>query len=294
MWCSKCQADVAAEVTGDNRRIRCATCGGEITPSHVPSSTLKTHEARELLERWSKNEILDPFGPMPASMDESSQPLELHDLKSHSKSTSQSASRRSSHTAFRVDKGHAGTDPPQFIETKPSNEDNVDETLLGSGRTVGEILQSRRHDPHTGTAGAPHFDVATANKGKASRKGEWATFAGQLMAYAGVALLTIGTVLILWGYFGGPDHYIPRGWLITTAGQMLLFLGVVTLISGGMEQTTKEVATKIESLGDKILRIEQASRDHALRGPSIPTQRFAEGESESTAKSPATEQQLRT
>jgi hypothetical protein len=293
MWCSKCQSDVAAEVTGDNRRIHCATCGGEITTSQLSTSTLKTHEARELLDRWSKDEILDPFGPLPASRDESSQPLELNDIKTHSETASQGVSHHSSHTAFRVDEGHARTDPPQFIATEPSSDDNVEETLLGSGRTVGELLQSRRHDPHSGTAGAPHFDVASANNGKGGRKGEWATFAGQLMAYAGVAALTVGTVLVLWGYFGGPGHYIPTGWLITTAGQMLLFLGVVTLISGGMEQTTEEVARKIETLGDKILRIEHASREHALRGPSIPAQRFAEGETESTAKSPATEHQLR-
>ena len=58
---------------------------------------------------------------------------------------------------------------------------------------------------------------------------------------------------------------------------MLLYLGVVTLISGGMEQSTEEVSRRIDSLGEKILRIEHASRDHALRGPSVAAERFVEG-----------------
>jgi len=40
---------------------------------------------------------------------------------------------------------------------------------------------------------------------------------------------------------------------------MLLFLGVVTLVSGGMEQTTDEVARRIDQLGEKILHIEQTA-----------------------------------
>lgn len=105
----------------------------------------------------------------------------------------------------------------------------------------------------------------------------WNSIIGQLLAYGGVATLTVGTVLVLWGYFGGPTTYTPTGWLIATAGQMLLFLGVITLVSGGMEHTTEEVCRRIDFLGDRILRVEQASRDHALRGPSIPAERFVDG-----------------
>lgn len=103
-------------------------------------------------------------------------------------------------------------------------------------------------------------------------KTNWTSVAGQLLAYGGVALLTIGSSLVLWGYFGGPESYAPTGWLITTAGQMLLFLGVVTLVSGGMEQTTDEVKRRIEHLGDRFLRIEQAT--HELRGPYIPAEYY--------------------
>jgi hypothetical protein len=51
---------------------------------------------------------------------------------------------------------------------------------------------------------------------------------------------------------------------------MILILGVVTLVSGGMEQTNEDVRVRIERLGERMIRIEQLSRDHALRGPNVP------------------------
>lgn len=121
---------------------------------------------------------------------------------------------------------------------------------------------------------APHFDVAafdrpvpeTGTKPKESRS-NWATFLGQLSAYGGILLLGMGTSLVVWTYFGGPAHYGPTGWLATTAGQMLLFLGVVTLIAGGMDQTTDEVSRRIETINDHLIRIEQAQTETWLRGP---------------------------
>ena len=89
---------------------------------------------------------------------------------------------------------------------------------------------------------------------------------GQVLAYAGVGLISVGTTLVLWGWFGQVPQYAPTGWLICTVGQMLLFLGVITLISGGMQQTSHEVTRRVEYLGDRILRFEQ-SADQLLRGP---------------------------
>ncbi len=89
--------------------------------------------------------------------------------------------------------------------------------------------------------------------------------AGQLCAYGGVGLLTCGTVLVLSGYFGGPTHYAPTGWLIAAVGQMLLFLGVVTLVSGGMEQTVDEVAWRIDYLAERIVHLEHMVQERELR-----------------------------
>ena len=93
----------------------------------------------------------------------------------------------------------------------------------------------------------------------ADKSTRWVTLVGQIFAYIGVAGLTVGTSLILMGYFGGPVNYATTGWLVATAGQMLLFLGVITLVSGGMEQTTQEVARRIDTLGERLVRIEQAA-----------------------------------
>ncbi len=80
--------------------------------------------------------------------------------------------------------------------------------------------------------------------------------------------------MVIWSYFGGPANYAPTGWLLATAGQMLLFFGVVTLVSGGLEQTTEQVNRRIEQLGDHIIRIEQAARELSLRG-SVPPAHFS-------------------
>ena len=78
-------------------------------------------------------------------------------------------------------------------------------------------------------------------------------------------------------YFGGPANYAPYGWLGATIGQMLLFLGIVTLISAGMEQTSQElrqavdqrmdeVTQRLDQIGNRIMRIEEANLD----GPPRP------------------------
>ena len=86
--------------------------------------------------------------------------------------------------------------------------------------------------------------------------------------------MTAGACMVVWSYFGGPANYAPTGWLLATAGQMLLFFGVVTLVSGGLEQTTEQVNKRIEQLGDHIIRIEQAAREMSMRGGSTPSAHF--------------------
>ena len=98
----------------------------------------------------------------------------------------------------------------------------------------------------------------------------WQSPIGQILAYFGIGLITVGTVLVLWSYYGGPAQYAPTGWFATTIGQMLLFLGVVTLISGGMEQTTREVNRRIETIGARLIRIEQHTRDQ----PTVPRPKY--------------------
>ena len=94
------------------------------------------------------------------------------------------------------------------------------------------------------------------------------------MAYVGVLGLTIGTAIVIYGHFGGQAGYTPTGWLVTTVAQMLLFLGVINLVSGGIEQNNEDVSRRIDILGEQLLRIEQAA-ESAVRGPKIPVERYA-------------------
>jgi hypothetical protein len=107
--------------------------------------------------------------------------------------------------------------------------------------------------------------------------GGWYNNIGQVLAYLGIICLTAGTCGVIVSYFGGPANYAPYGWLGATIGQMLLFLGIVTLISAGMEQTTQElrqavdhrmdeVTQRLDQIGTRIMRIEEANLD----GPPRP------------------------
>lgn len=107
--------------------------------------------------------------------------------------------------------------------------------------------------PHSLSSRGPHFDV------NPPRRTNLTSIIGQTLAYIGVLGLTVGTSMVIYGHFGGYAEYTPTGWLVTTVAQMLLFLGVINLVSGGMEQNNEDVSRRIQSLGDQLLRIEQAT-----------------------------------
>ena len=189
---------------------------------------------------------------------------------------------------FRVDSAHdsAGQHQPIHRPGVPSSLKNRPSTSPETDSRSSQAMEDRRFEEQgtppadSGPSAqlrhyddqlheqppAPHFDLVTAQKKAKSRPGRIEAIWGQLMAYAGVGVLTVGTVMVLWGYFGMVEHFASTGWLLSTAGQMLLLLGLVTLISGGMQQTTHEVTERIEYLGGRMIRIEQ-STDQLLKGP---------------------------
>lgn len=287
MWCTNCKSEVAAEVALDNRRVRCATCSTELSIATEFESTTTstdfestTKDARELLERWSKGPLVEPFGPMSGAVQpvtaESSEPLAPETPDRESQATPK----------FRVDAPHRPTEQSEFSD-QPQSEPAVSESAASAPPQQEDLVSTPRvHLGHEfSTPPPPHFAAQTTIDAGKTRTTNSSAFWGQVMAYCGVLALTVGTSLVLWSYFGGPESYAPTGWLISTAGQMLLFLGVITLVSGGLEQTTDEVARRVETIGKHILRIEQASKDHALRGPSIPAERFADQPHASAASS---------
>ena len=248
MWCQKCQAEVAAMASSDNERLFCTACGNELArpatgdAAGVPTPGNSLRDPRELLARWAREDALEsmdfagatplPVARPPAQLPEPRKPI------------------------LRFDASHPVIPPlsPAVVERAA---ERSPAPVAAPGPQVAElpsrdIVIHQAHAPNP-----PHFQTAPVSL--ADKSSRWVTLVGQLFAYFGVGGLTIGTVLVLMGYFGGPASYATTGWLITTAGQMLLFLGVVTLVSGGMEQTTQEVARRIDTLGERLVRIEHAA-----------------------------------
>lgn len=107
--------------------------------------------------------------------------------------------------------------------------------------------------PHAVSGRGPHFEAVPP------RRTNLTSIIGQTLSYIGVLGLTIGTSMVIYGHFGGFAEYTPTGWLVTTVAQMLLFLGVINLVSGGMEQNNEDMSRRIQSLGEQLQRIEQAT-----------------------------------
>ncbi len=284
MWCASCQTEVAGEVAADGQSVQCTSCGTEVSSARSLSLHPKTRDARELLERWSTEELLDPDVRLPQpqrgsrSKDASASSTTPHATKvslieeharlvepieSNAGAAAPSlergdlpTTRRSNRRKFRLDDQHATRIGSEAPVPAPHPRRKVEPTPT----TTTRLDSAHQHAP------APHFNIDSAFEGK-SKPGQGESLWGQILAYGGVGLLTVGTVMVLWGYFGGPENYTPTGWLLASAGQMLLFLGVVTLISGGMEQTTHEVSRRIERLGDQLVRFEKHTHEQVLRGP---------------------------
>ncbi|MCA9036834.1 MAG: hypothetical protein KDA91_16985 [Planctomycetaceae bacterium] len=122
-------------------------------------------------------------------------------------------------------------------------------------------------EAHGSMPRGPHFQITSPKRSNLT------SMTGQFLAYLGVLGLTIGTAMVIYGHFGGIAEYTPTGWLVTTVAQMLLFLGVINLVSGGIEQNNDDVSRRINHLGEQLLRIEQVTEE-VLRGPKISPKRY--------------------
>ena len=145
-------------------------------------------------------------------------------------------------------------------------------------RTQGLPHHRYIDEPHGNGVRGPHFEVSSP------RRSNLTSIIGQSLAYLGVLGLTIGTSMVIYGHFGGYAEYTPTGWLVTTVAQMLLFLGVINLVSGGIEQNNDDVSRRINSLGEQLVRIEQVTSE-VLRGPKISPRLYANPDDEAAAAS---------
>ncbi|VAX36033.1 hypothetical protein MNBD_PLANCTO02-2440 [hydrothermal vent metagenome] len=298
MWCANCHADVAAEISEDQQRVHCATCQTDIGSADSLRASSKTKEARELLERWANSEMIDPYGPvkqpapkvsegtMPLASEFkpseiAAQPLSQNiippvvDVPPLIKPQATKPQPTKHQPKFRLDGAHSlGNESESYLASPP------EKVTQSKAATTYDRGGERMflHQGHRSAPPAPHFDaqqMLQQPEGKITVKTGAMTLFGQWMAYFGVLILTGGAAMVISGYFGGPEHFTSTGWLVSTFGQMLLFLGVVTLVSGGMEQTTDEVKRQVELLGNRIIHFEQASQEIM--------QREANGKTESAA-----------
>lgn len=270
MWCAKCQSEVAVEARPNSQRLHCATCGTEIsprpprTPQQNSATAGKPHQTpgqpgqtppphgknpHELLARWAGNQMFDPYGPIvtPESRKEPPQESRSQPPGPSPKPTS----HLDESAKIRID--------PAF--TQGWNDIPAPHVPAPTHHTRSRPMKLTERDMPTGHRAhspshlrGPHFDPARMLP--PARTSGWVAWFGQTLAYVGAATLTAGASMVLVGYLGGPTHYAPTGWFTTTVGQMLLFLGVVTLVSAGMEQTTVEVAKRIDTLGEQLERME--------------------------------------
>jgi hypothetical protein len=155
---------------------------------------------------------------------------------------------------------------------------SVNELAGGGGRVRGQGKSRQRYidEAHESQVlRGPHFEM------NPPRRSSLTSLTGQFLAYTGVLGLTVGTAIVIYGHFGGMSEYTPTGWLVTTVAQMLLFLGVINLVSGGIEQNNHDVSHRINVLGEQLMRIEQVT-ETAMRGPKISPERYAGTATESS------------
>lgn len=294
MWCEHCQTDVATQISDDAESLLCNSCGHVVRQIFAPSLHPETKTAREILERWAEEQqsrraaSAPSRGPgAPENSAEADDSLAAHADNEIPDDAVPSFPPPASKPKWRVDAEHsapAGPRKPRHNAGRKSrplepvsaadippepDEFPLRETAETSASDEAPPSASAVHirlDAGHAVVPEPHFDARTVRSKAAAQPGRSEAAWGQVLAYAGVGLLSVGTMLVLWGYFGDIARYASTGWLMATAGQMLLLLGIVTLVSGGMQQTTHEVSERIEHLGGRIIRIEE-STDKILKAP---------------------------
>ncbi|MDB5340816.1 MAG: hypothetical protein JWN70_6435 [Planctomycetaceae bacterium] len=284
MWCAKCQTEVAVEARPNSQRLQCATCGSEILPkmsgrsSPMPPANqppadrpgdpanvvpgaqppIPGKNPHDLLARWAGNQMFDPFGPLVPPEPRKEPPRAPHIEPPKPKSEARPPQNPDQAPRYRVDPAFTqgwSDIPAPHVSTPLPLQGSRSSKLVDREMPPGYVA----HAP--AQLRGPHFDPARMRQ--PIKKSGWIAWFGQTLAYIGAATLTVGAGMVLVGYLGGPTHYAPTGWFTTTVGQMLLFLGVVTLVSAGMEQTTVEVAYRIDTLGEQLDRMEYHSQSNA-------------------------------
>lgn len=282
MWCPACRADVAAELSSDNRRMNCARCQTELgiaASANLPSAATSPTEgmerdARALLARWSTQNVIESPSIRSSSYGSTNLPGDtqlsagrvLNELDRVAIASAQMAEDRPVRSAmsstglaaFNEIEERAATVRPQpalqhFDPTERRTEStaaNATESHPASPREpADQVGPNHEIDLHPQL---PHSHPVRSNI---------SAIVGQVFAYLGVFVLTGGTVMSVFSFFGGPENLMPIGLLTAAGGQMILFLGVVTLISSGMERAVSEMIWRIDHLAEEVLHMGLALDD---------------------------------
>ena len=296
MWCPTCRADVAAELSTDNRRMLCARCQSELgiasagMPHAVkmPSFGETERDARELLAKWTSQNFIESPIPLPTSFKKLNEVSNLQETSRDFRVVHSAMTGKSLPVPY-VEPAKEPSNTSTLISVKSQDDSvkNQEEPVLSTEEIASRHMSypvpkaEPPVQPAARIAAPPqlHFTVESrsdvfqdppvrhAIPQPPHRKTKVPALIGQICAYSGVGLLTCGSVLVMWSFFGGPASYMPTGWLTAAVGQMLLFLGVVTLISSGMDQTVEEVAWRIDHLAEEMhhMGLELDSLERELR-----------------------------
>lgn len=267
MWCPSCRADVAAELSLDNRRLLCARCQTELglAAGMIPAAGTSTrnHEterdARDLLARWSAQTLLDQpnrSGAAAAAVRDGSSPeapASKPELRFDRTMSSPPAPSAAMMNAWKQPSATLPLERPEPVTGHLESSESKEQSPAETTEQVKQIeVQTNAVEP----AASEHSNFPPAPQDYAHPQirihPHWTAILGQLAAYSGAALLSCGSALGMWSYFGGPANYLATGWLAAAIGQLMLMLGVVTLISNGLDQTVKEVSWRIDHLAEEV------------------------------------------
>ena len=76
--------------------------------------------------------------------------------------------------------------------------------------------------------------------------------------------------MVISAHYSGNVSNAATGWLTASVGQMLLFLGVITVVSQGIEQTRRELQLKLSKLERRLKRLTPREQHHTPNDPSAP------------------------
>jgi|GEM_PF-5220702 len=267
MWCAICKKDVAAELLGGDDP-RCSYCGTTISPGLSARPRTRTQKARDLLEKWSQ-----PQPVVPTSAEAShSTPSEPNGKSTTGKESAHLApesmpnaeteeSAKRILPVFRFDQPHPNqalakneleSDEEPNRDREPSN---IEVEKTNSTETSPPAKLERRdlkfHSTHLEFP-APHFHIPNKSEFlEESTESSMTILAGYMLSYLGVLGLLTGTVLVVIGYFKGPPNYMPMGWIINAFGQLLLYLGIVTLVSNKMDRMKSSLISEFHYIREQ-------------------------------------------